>query len=168
MFDVLIFSMLILCGAAIMSIRYASKRLRNKNMNPGNLEMSSFYGSFLQNGKGAQNGTGDGFQRIETDIPVKMDTAQGMINARVASISMGGAFVCCEKPLPLQEKFDIIFDLSDVKTEPIHAEVIWSNANVPAQEVTKRGMGVRFVDNTEETRVFLKDFISTHYEQVQV
>jgi Tfp pilus assembly protein PilZ len=80
--------------------------------------------------------------------------------AQLKDISQGGAFVVCPAPLPLSDRFQIVIELPDGTPLTLHAEVVWSNANVPADRVVNRGMGVRFVDNDASKRRRLTDAIS--------
>jgi hypothetical protein len=40
--------------------------------------------------------------------------------------------------------------------------VVWSNTNVPQDQVIHRGMGVKFAQNTNKTRQRLENAISIH------
>lgn len=82
-------------------------------------------------------------------------------HVQLKDISRGGAFVVCPAPLPLSERFQIVVDLPDGTPLTLNAEVVWSNANVPADMVVNRGMGVRFVDNDASKRQLLTDAISS-------
>jgi hypothetical protein len=55
-----------------------------------------------------------------------------------------GAFVSCAKPLRLNEVFDMVITAPD-QTIEVKAEVIWSNIYGPDDDITPRGMGVRFI-----------------------
>jgi len=55
-----------------------------------------------------------------------------------------GAFVSCAKPLRLNEVFDMVITSPDNEIEA-KAEVIWSNIYGPDDDITPRGMGVRFL-----------------------
>jgi Tfp pilus assembly protein PilZ len=44
----------------------------------------------------------------------------------------------------------------------LNAEVVWSNTNVPQDQVIHRGMGVKFVQNTNRARQRLENAISIH------
>jgi hypothetical protein len=46
----------------------------------------------------------------------------------------------------------------------LNAEVVWSNANIPADEVVNRGMGIRFIQNEEKKRRQLQQAITTAFE----
>ena len=45
-----------------------------------------------------------------------------------------------------------------------HRRSHWSNANVPQEKVVNRGMGMHFVNNTEQSRARLGDAISASFE----
>jgi hypothetical protein len=55
-----------------------------------------------------------------------------------------GAFVSCAKPLRLNEVFDMVITAPEQAIE-VKAEVIWSNIYGPDDDITPRGMGVRFL-----------------------
>ena len=58
---------------------------------------------------------------------------------------MGGAFICCKKPLPVGAMFDVTMVGPDNEPVIATAKVVWSNSNVPDDKVINRGMGVRFI-----------------------
>jgi len=74
-----------------------------------------------------------------------METPDGTIEAEIRNISLGGALICCKKPLPIGEVFRLT--MIGPNNEPVvaTAQVVWSNVNVPDEKVINRGMGVRFI-----------------------
>jgi Tfp pilus assembly protein PilZ len=85
---------------------------------------------------------------------------RGSAPAQLKDISLGGAFVVCVDPLPLSERFLITMDLPGRGPLELKAEVVWSNTHVPEERVINRGMGIRFVDNTEEKRKILSEAVA--------
>jgi uncharacterized protein (TIGR02266 family) len=83
--------------------------------------------------------------RVDIHWPVSMETPDGTISAEVKNISVGGAFICCEKPLPIGEMFHLTMVGPDKEPVIATAKVAWSNVNVPKDKVINRGMGVRFI-----------------------
>jgi c-di-GMP-binding flagellar brake protein YcgR len=83
--------------------------------------------------------------RVDINWPVSIETAYGTIEAEVRNISLGGAFICCKKPLQLRKVFRMT--MIGPENEPLiaTAQVAWSNANMPEEKVVNRGMGVRFI-----------------------
>ena len=83
--------------------------------------------------------------RANINWPVSIEAPDGTIDAKATDISLGGAFICCEKPLPLRQVFSLTMIGPDNEPVKATAEVVWSNANVPSEKVVNRGMGVRFI-----------------------
>ena len=97
--------------------------------------------------KVAQNTGKENREDSRADIhwPVSMETPDGTIRAEVKNISVGGAFICCEKPLPIGETFRLTMMGPDKEPVIATAKVAWSNVNVPEDKVINRGIGVRFI-----------------------
>lgn len=87
--------------------------------------------------------------RSDINWPVSMETSDGTIEAEVKNISLGGAFICCKKPLPIGEVFRLTMMGPDNEPVIATAQVVWSNVNVPDEKVINRGMGVRFIKMSE-------------------
>ena len=87
--------------------------------------------------------------RVDINWPVTIETSYGTIAAEVKNISLGGAFICCKKPLQLRKVFRMT--MIGPENEPViaTAQVAWSNANVPEEKVVNRGMGVRFINMSD-------------------
>jgi hypothetical protein len=87
--------------------------------------------------------------RVDINWPVSIETAYGTIAGEVKNISLGGAFICCKKPLQLRKVFRMT--MIGPENEPLiaTAQVAWSNANMPEEKVINRGMGVRFIDMSD-------------------
>jgi hypothetical protein len=97
--------------------------------------------------------------RLYINWPITLDTSLGKLKATLSNISAGGAFIACGEPLPLYEQFTMIID-SKGSDLIINAEVLWSNVNVADDMIQNRGMGIRFVHNTDEVREFLNTTIN--------
>jgi uncharacterized protein (TIGR02266 family) len=83
--------------------------------------------------------------RTDINWPVSFETSDGTITAELTNISLGGAFIRCEKPLPMGEVFCLTMLVPDDTPVSATAVVVWSNANLPDERVINRGMGVRFI-----------------------
>jgi uncharacterized protein (TIGR02266 family) len=103
--------------------------------------------------------------RADVNWSVLMETSEGTVEGEAKNISLGGAFICCGKPLPLGEVFHLT--LMGPEKEPVTATaaVVWSNANVPT--VINRGMGVRFIKMSDRhfqiVRQFFQENRDIHY-----
>ena len=94
-----------------------------------------------------------------------IDVADRTDEVQLKDISLGGAFVVCREPLTLNDKFKISLNLPNQDPLQLSAEVVWSNANVPLDKVVNRGMGIRFIMNTEKERRCLQDAIAAAFEK---
>lgn len=103
--------------------------------------------------------------RLAVSWPAQMETSQGPMRVQLKDISLGGAFVVCQNPLPLTEQFHITISAPSQEALRLNAEVVWSNINVPEDNVINRGMGIRFIQNTDENRNRLKHVIMSHLEE---
>jgi len=83
--------------------------------------------------------------RADIDWSAWMESAAGIIELKVRNISLGGAFICCKNPLPLEKFFNLTMMGPDSEPLKATAQVVWSNANVPDEKVINRGMGIRFI-----------------------
>ncbi len=102
--------------------------------------------------------------RVATDWRASIEKSGQNIQVQLKDISLGGAFVLCRKPLALKENFQIALDLPNQTSLRLNAEVVWTNANIPADEVVNRGMGIRFIQNEEIKRRQLQQAITTAFE----
>lgn len=105
--------------------------------------------------------------RVDLSWPVKIKTQQGAIKGETKNISLGGAFICCNKPLPLREVFRLTINAPNYKPLTVNAEVVWSNINVPNEQIVNRGMGIRFIQIKKEDLEFLKELIAARFKSLQ-
>jgi len=67
--------------------------------------------------------------------------------------------------LPLNEKIRFCIKVPQEEELLLNAQVVWSNTNVPKEKVIHRGMGVKFVQNTNKARQRLENAISDHLKE---
>jgi len=105
----------------------------------------------LTTGKLRQNGGAEKRQhpRFDVNWPASIETVYGTIAAEVKNISLGGAFICCKKPLQLRKIFRMTMIGPENEPLLVTAQVAWSNANMPEEKVVNRGMGVRFINMSD-------------------
>ena len=75
------------------------------------------------------------------------------------SISTRGAYVCCARPLRLNEVFHMSINAPE-KSLHVKAEVVWSNVYGPDDEINPRGMGVRFLKISSQDRKLIAKEVS--------
>jgi len=102
--------------------------------------------------------------RIAISWQALIEMAGQTDNVQLKDISLGGAFVVCAEPLALNDKFKISIRIPNRELLILTAEVVWSNSNVPADRVVNRGMGIRFIENTEEDRQRLNEALAVSLE----
>jgi Tfp pilus assembly protein PilZ len=98
--------------------------------------------------------------RVPISWPVELEPPYESLRIRLKDISRGGAFIICQKPLPLNEKLRLCIKLPEQEELLLNAEVVWSNTNVPRDQVIHRGMGVKFAQNTKKACQRLENAIS--------
>ena len=83
------------------------------------------------------------------------------IDGVTKELSTRQAYICCSEPLRLKEVFDLVI-ASPERDLPIKAEVIWSNKYGYDDEITPRGMGICFVEISEEDRRLIAEVVNDH------
>lgn len=96
------------------------------------------------------------YPRAEIKWPAVIKTNQGTMNGVTSNVTPDGVFIHCQKPLRLNEIFELTIDIPNSdQTLTARAEVTWSNRWGPDDEISPRGMGVRFVKISSEARKFI-------------
>jgi len=103
--------------------------------------------------------------RVAISWPAMLEPPYEHLQVQLKDISLGGAFVVCRKPLPLNEKIRFCIKVPQEEELLLNAQVVWSNTNVPKEKVIHRGMGVKFVQNTNKARQRLENAISDHLKE---
>jgi hypothetical protein len=91
------------------------------------------------------------YPRGELTWPISAQVGGSVIEGVTKNIGVSGAYVCCARPLRLNEVFNMVINTPD-KPLNIKAEVVWSNIHGPDDEINPRGMGVRFIEISDEDR----------------
>jgi Tfp pilus assembly protein PilZ len=99
-------------------------------------------------------------ERVEVNMDVVLDTSKGEVNANISNLSISGAFIKCDEKFPLKDTFKIILNSEDQQPLIVTAQITWSNQAIPGDRVVNRGMGVRFINNPQETRQALKTLLT--------
>ena len=98
--------------------------------------------------------------RAQVKWPVTMNTDEGTADGVITNINKHGAFIRCRRPLKLTETCKLTIESSDRQIEDVLAEVVWTNIYGPDDELSPRGMGVRFTDLPEAEEKFLRNLIN--------
>ena len=105
------------------------------------------------------------FPRVNVKWPVVVRTAESSIEGITLNLSPSGVFVRCKNPLSLNEVFDMSISIPEAERSLIaEAEVVWANIYGPDDEITPRGMGVRFLNISVESRAFIAKVVLDQLE----
>ena len=115
----------------------------------------------------ALGGDGRGGPRFKIKWTVTVNTAEDSMDGVTLDLGPDGAFVSCAKPLRLNEVFDMVINAPDQAIEA-KAEVIWSNIYGPDDDITPRGMGVRFIQISGEHRRVIAKVALEHLKSEKV
>ena len=96
------------------------------------------------------------YPRAKIKWPVKVKTDKGTMDGVTSDVTPNGVFIHCQKPLRLNVVFEMAINIPNSEHSiSAKAEVVWSNRWGPDDEITPRGMGVRFVKISSEARKFI-------------
>ena len=109
------------------------------------------------------------YPRAELKWPVVIKTKEGSKEGVTLNITPDGCFIGCRKPLRLNVVFDMAIKIPKSKsTIKARAEVVWSNIYGPDDDISPRGMGVRFIKITSEARKFIAQASLEHFKAQNV
>jgi len=93
------------------------------------------------------------YPRANIKWPVKVETDKGTMDGVTSNVTPNGVFIHCQKPLRLNVVFEMVINIPNSEHSiTAKAEVVWTNRWGPDDEITPRGMGVRFVEISSEAR----------------
>lgn len=98
--------------------------------------------------------------------PVSVKVEDPVMEGITKDISAGGAYVCCARPLALNEVFEMSINAPD-KSLNVKAEVVWTNVSEFDDKINPQGMGVRFLDISDEDRLFISGAVTEHNTEKQ-
>jgi len=96
------------------------------------------------------------YPRAEIKWQAVVKTGKGTIDGITSNVTPNGVFIHCQKPLRLNEVFELTMNIPNSdQILRAQAEVTWSNRWGPDDDISPRGMGVRFVKISSESRKFI-------------
>ena len=109
------------------------------------------------------------YPRAKLKWPVKIKTDDGVMEGVTLNITPDGCFIGCRKPLKLNVVFDLAIQVPKSKIVlKAQAEVVWSNIYGPDDEISPRGMGVRFIKIPSEARKFIAQASLEHFKSADL
>ena len=98
-------------------------------------------------------------QRGKVSWSVTIQTEEGTIERATYNISPHGAFIRGLSPLELHEVVDMTISGPDHPIT-VKARVVWSSSQVPPKEDMPRGVGVEFINISDEDREIISSFVA--------
>ena len=97
-----------------------------------------------------------GYPRADIKWSVVVKSDKRTMEGVTSNVTPNGVFIHCQQPLRLNEVFDMNISIpgSDQSLNA-KAEVVWSNRYGPDDNISPRGMGVRFLAISSEARKFI-------------
>ena len=110
-----------------------------------------------------------GYPRADIKWPVVVKSEERTMEGVTSKVTPNGVFIHCQQPLRLHEVFemDISIPGSDQSLNA-RAEVIWSNRYGPDDDITPRGMAVRFLRISSQARKFIARAALNYLESKKV
>jgi hypothetical protein len=84
-------------------------------------------------------------QRFQVKWPIQILAADGTRRGETEDMSLGGAFIRCEKPPPPDEKVLVTFENPFGSMQFILAKVAWINLQSDGRSDKPIGMGIQFM-----------------------
>ena len=110
-----------------------------------------------------------GYPRAKLKWPVAIQTEEGSTEGVTRNITPDGCFITCRRPLRLNVVFELAIKIPKSKSSiKATAEVVWSNIYGPDDEISPRGMGVRFINISSEARKFIAQASLEHFRSLNV
>ena len=97
-----------------------------------------------------------------------MNTDEGFADGVITNINNNGAFIRCRKPLRLSETCKLNIESCECQIQDVIVEVVWTNIYGPDDDLSPRGMGVRFVGLPEAEQKILRGLIRMINEENSV
>ena len=109
------------------------------------------------------------YPRGEYKWPAVFKTKERSVSGVTLNVGPDGAFISCQDPAKLNEVGELIISIPDSKQViRARAEVIWSNIHGPDDEISPRGMGVRFLRISGEDRKFIATAVLGQLKSLKV
>ncbi len=104
-------------------------------------------------------------ERQNMKWPVVLETGGKRRECLTINMCISGAFVSCSPPLDVGERVNIAITIPDDQEIVLECEVVWNNSGIPEDRVVSRGMGVRFLGISNESREKLNRILSKQEEK---
>jgi len=109
------------------------------------------------------------YPRAKIKWPVKVKTDKETMDGVTSDVTPNGVFIHCNKPLKLNVVFEMAINIPNSEHSiTAKAEVVWSNRWGPDDQISPRGMGVRFVQITGQARKLIARAVISNLKSKEV
>jgi len=105
------------------------------------------------------------YLRAKVSWPVTIRTEEETLERVTYNISPIGAFICGLSPLKLHEVVDMTISAPD-NLITVKARVVWSSNQIPPEEDMPRGMGVKFINISDDHRELISSLVAANTESL--
>lgn len=105
------------------------------------------------------------YPRVRAKWPAVIQKRGGAREAELRDISLGGAFIRCDKPLNPNERSKLFIIVPNGKTCTVYFEVVWLRVDCSRGHVLPCGVGIRFTRVPRFDRQYLTEVISKHSQK---
>lgn len=105
------------------------------------------------------------YPRYEVRWPVTVFADDDKTTGETIDIAIDGISVCCEKPLRIKQVYRILILPPDSQIIEVAGKAIWSNLYGVDDNDATVGMGICFIEISDNDRELLNDMISTNVKQ---
>lgn len=102
--------------------------------------------------------------RAEVAWPVTVFDEHNTIEGESRNISAKGLYICCDKPLPVNQVFGISIHPPNHQAIGVTGKVVWSDLYGIDDDKGIFGVGVCLIEISEEEQHVLKELISNYPE----
>lgn len=99
-------------------------------------------------------------QRIDVSWPIIVNTGTSRVKGETVNLSESGMSICCDDPLPLNEVFQISIVPPSRSLLKISGKILWADLSAIDDQDKAVGMGLCFVEISEEDRSFFRKHLS--------
>jgi len=103
--------------------------------------------------------------RTDVRWPLKVYVNDNPIEGETMNISFDGISICCDEPLPINEVVNISIEPIDNQPIVVSGKVVWADVYGIVDKNTTYGMGICFVEISEENRNHYNSLISVLLDQ---
>ncbi len=103
--------------------------------------------------------------RIDVTWPVIISKGDDFIEGETKNVAFEGISIFCEEPLPLDEIVSISIEPPDQQSMVISGRVVWSDIYGIDDQNATHGVGLCFVEISDEDRSRFLDLISDLLEE---